>query len=139
MRKAEQRLWDSMKRNRPKDVRMERVENVAADGMPDVHVSARGGVESWVELKVCSLPVRNTTPVLGRDGLRPSQKNWLKSHCCTYGLRGFVLVRDDRSSLYLLPGALVDEINSLTLDKLVLKSVARNWEEIFEALKGERP
>ena len=43
MRKAEQKVWDAMKRNAPKGIWMQRVENLAGDGMPDVYVEGALG------------------------------------------------------------------------------------------------
>lgn len=133
MRKAEQRVWDTMKRNAPNDVWMERVENVVGEGMPDIWM-ASDQWHCWVELKAARLPVRPTTRVLGREGLRPSQVNWhLKA--AVRGLPVYTLIRDNLQNLYLVSCEHADEINEMPLARLQEVSLAGSWEEIFKVLK----
>lgn len=131
MRKPEQRLWDSMRKNRPADVWLERVENLVGDGMPDVAVVCAG---AWVELKAAKLPKRPTTKVMGKDGLRQSQKNWHKD-AAQHGVPCYTLLRDDKRQLYLIPAKHSDDVNEMTQSELAAASVADNWIDIFKELK----
>lgn len=135
MRKQEQRLWDTMTRNRPSGFWLERIENLVGDGIPDVRGVTRHGEEFWVELKAPKRPARPTTRLLGDEGLRESQVNWhLKA--AHYGMRAYTLIRDDTSALFLIPSKaeLIDELNDLPALDLEIASVADTWESIFEEL-----
>lgn len=131
MRLPEQRLWDAMRKNCPADLWLERVENLVGDGMPDVAVVNAG---AWVELKAAKKPKRPTTKMLGKQGLRQSQKNWHKDAAQT-GTRCYTLIRDDKRQLYLVPATRSDELNEMTQGELAAASVADNWPDIFEELK----
>lgn len=131
MRKPEQRLWDAMRKAAPADFWLERVENVVADGMPDVAVLCSG---CWVELKATTLPKRQTTKVLGDGGLRLSQKNWHKD-AVKHGTRCYTLIRDNLHQLYLVPATHSDNLNEMNITQLKAASVAGTWEQIFKELK----
>ena len=74
MRKREQLLWDAMRRHFPSNAWLQRVENVAGEGMPDVYM---GGNGKWIELKaVARIPINRHAAVLKKDGMRQSQINW---------------------------------------------------------------
>ena len=137
MRKAEQKVWDAMKRRAPKDFWLQRVENLAGEGMPDVYVSRLSG-GPWVELKAAKLPKRATTKVMGDDGVRTSQRNW-HMKAATKGIRSYILLRIDHPDHLRLPllfhGTWADDINEWTYAELYGASVARGWIEIFEELK----
>ena len=130
MRLKEQRLWDTMKRNAPPDVWIQRVENLVVAGMPDLFVAGPSRT-SWVELKAPTRPKRETTPLLGnKEGLNADQINWhLKA--ATRAVRSYVLIRDSAQQLYLVPGAHAREINHWTRHTLVLFSAADYWPDIF--------
>ena len=136
MRKEEQRLWDTMKRNAPPHVWLERVENLVGDGMPDVHFASYRAI-AWVELKAAKLPARPTTRVLGGDGLRQSQKNWHKQ-AAWFGLPVYTLIRDDEKNLYLVHCSFSDELNEMPIAQLRSVSVAANWSDIFNVLKDTK-
>jgi len=135
MRKPEQRLWDSMRRNNKKQlhtINLERVENVVTVGMPDIYVKYYSS-ECWVELKTCKLPKRETTRVLGDKGLSQDQINWHQKHN-VYGLRSYILIKADKK-LFLLPNKYAERINDMTQIQLFLASQAMSWEQIFEVLR----
>lgn len=138
MRKKEQRLWDMMKRRAPKTAWLQRVENIVAEGMPDVHVSGPES-ECWVELKAVTLPRRETTRVLGTEGLRPSQINWhLKAG--TKSIRSYILIRDDVGMLYLIEGRHAASVNEWPMAKLEERNIGWGWDNIYQELMGwERP
>ena len=133
MRQKEQRLWDGLKRNAPKEFWLQRVENVVANGMPDVYVACVN--PCWVELKAPNMPKRKATRILGKSqGLNPDQINWhLKA--AQKGIRSFVLIRGDGNDLYLIPGSFAAMINDMTQAELLKTSVGNNWHEIFEVIK----
>ena len=135
MRKTEQRVWDSMKRNMPSRMWMRRIENEVGEGEADVWIGMSGR-QVWVELKAAKLPARATTRVMGDDGLRLSQINWhLKM--ASLGLETWVLIRDDNMQLYLLPGALADKMNDMCVADLMVHSEAADWEGIEKCLLNQ--
>lgn len=128
MRKREQLLWDAMRRNLPRELWLQRVENVAGDGMPDVYVGFSG---KWVELKAPSkIPKRETTPLLGAEGLRPSQVNWLLQHRNSCAPIAFILIRTIENELLLIHGMHAKIINELPLRKLRDMCFAQSWHDI---------
>ena len=136
MRQAEQKVWDAMKRGAKKvpALWLQRVENIAGDGMPDVH-AAHDAIESWVELKAAKMPARSTTKLQMSEGLRQSQINWhLKAQ--SKGLRTYILVRIEgmEREPMLINGSWAKEFNDYIYADAVAASVARGWPDIFEEL-----
>lgn len=132
MRKKEQRLWDVFKRYDRGGSWLQRVENVVGDGMPDVYVGRNG---AWVELKAPTAPKKESTRLLGSEGLRASQINWhLKK--ASYGQRSFVLIKDSLDRIFLVPGVYAAKINGMTVDELTKISVATDWEGVIKEVGG---
>jgi len=136
MRKSEQRLWDSFKRNAPAWLWLQRVENLVGEGMPDVYVGASG---KWVELKAPgSTPVRGTTPLLGSGGMRPSQIAWhAKAAETSAATRSYILIRTPEMELLLIPGREAGVVNLMSLGELRERSVIKadpSWEAVVEKL-----
>lgn len=134
MRKTEQRLWDRFRANAPRDVRLERVENIATVGMPDIIALHRCRV-SWIELKaVEDLPARAATPVLGNaKGVSAEQRNWHHSWQM-HGGSTFILVGIGSEQL-LMPGSLVAQINSMSFPELAAACVATTWHDVYDAIR----
>lgn len=132
MRKPEQKLWDSMRRQAPVNLWLQRIENRVAAGMPDI-VCMFMRHTSWVELKAAKLPQRKETRVLGNDGLNQDQINW-HILCYQQNCISFILVRDDAMNLYLIPGRHAAIINSASQDMLQELSCAEDWTGIFDWL-----
>ena len=137
MRKAEQKVWDSMKRASKRlcpRIWMQRIENIAGDGMPDVFISGNSR-SAWVELKAAKLPKRATTKLQMTDGVRQSQINWHRK-AATVGLVSYVLIRVEGklSEPLLLDGGDSDGINIWSWDEARAHAVAIGWEAIFERL-----
>ena len=147
MRKPEQLLWDTMKRNLQKnhDIYAERIENAVGEGTPDVLLKARRqpGCASnptpfFVELKVGIAPKRDTTPIFGKrgaGGVRKSQENWhLKWHDA--GGISFVLARikgREPRELFLFRGALAPRINEFDWNNFCyFAEPAHTWPQIFD-------
>ena len=134
MRLPEQRLWDTMRGNRPRGFVLERVENIVGDGMPDVYVTAPA-VSVWVELKAPNPPKREATRVLGDEGLRQSQKNW-HIQKTRLGLITWILIRERRTGrMWLVSGQWADSINDMTATELDKVSFAKTWPEVWEVLE----
>jgi len=135
MRQAEQKLWDTTLRNKPVGIALERVENGLGAGMPDVYSRAET-FHTWIELKAPHAPKRESTRLLGSEGLSQEQINWhLKS--ARYGLITYVLIRDiEHKRLWLVGGGWADEMNDWTAAELDKNSLANNWRDIFSRLKG---
>ena len=132
MRKKEQRLWDTMCRHRPRDIDLQRVENMIMAGMPDVHwVSSFCG---WVELKSVTRPKRPTTRLMGREGLNIDQINWHLSYH-KFGGRSWVLVRDSAMKLYLISGKHAAVMNDWTEAQMDAANAAASWPAIFAVLR----
>ena len=139
MRKAEQKVWDAMRRAAPPKAWLQRVENLVADGMPDVYC-AGGRREAWVELKAAKLPKRSTTRLQMGEGIRQSQVNWhLKA--ATKGVQSFILIRveERKSEPLLIGGWLADRINDFTYDEARGAALAIGWPAIFALLLETDP
>lgn len=106
---------------------LDRIENAAGEGQPDVHSRAKF-CEYWIELKVVKQPKRHTTRLLGNQGLNPNQINWHLVHAqCS--LKSFILIRDDNNLLYLVKGSHAKEINEYSLQQMACYLVS--WETVF--------
>ena len=130
MRKEEQRLWDTMKSNRPKGVVLNRVENYVGEGMPDVYLRKRN-VATWVELKAPIAPKREDTRLLGDQGMRQGQINWhLQS--AALQLSTWILIRDTLKRLWVVAGHRADDINDLPVAELDKAGVrCQTWAQAY--------
>lgn len=135
-RKPEQLVWDAMKRALGKrhGLWMERVENVVADGQPDVRIAVTGHIKE-VELKFAKVPARPDTPLLGKKGLRVSQISWHRK-AAFFGLPVFTLIRDSEGELYLIHCRHAQDINEMTRAQLRAVSLADTWDSIHTVLAG---
>lgn len=133
-RKPEQLVWDAMSAYFKKHpgLWLERVENVVADGQPDVRVASHCHIKE-VELKAAKIPARADTPLLGKKGLRVSQVSWHRK-AAIYGLPVFTLIRDDRKRLYLVHCMHAQDINNMTVEQLRAVSLAEDWAGIYKVL-----
>lgn len=132
MRKPEQRLWDAMRRAQPVLTWAQRVENVVADGMPDVWLAP----DTWIELKTVVTPKKEGTPFLSSSKLRPSQVNW-HMKAARHAVRSFILVRDETGVMYLLSGRSAGYANKLLKNGFVAECVTHGgWDQIWRYLRG---
>lgn len=119
MRKDEANLWQRIATNMPRTtypaLRLERIEAMMNDGIPDVHALARGRT-SWIELKaVKGLPSREFGIVLSADHqkLNQDQKNWhLDYRRC--GGHVATLIGIGSYDYALIDGAYSDTINEMS-------------------------
>jgi len=138
-RKPEQQLWDRMRKAlKTHGMRLERIENVVAEGIPDV-LSLAAGLVTFVELKqVLNPPKRPTTRLIpSGKGLRRSQLNWHLEWTRHRG-RSLVIVGVDSKTIYAFPGSDADHINAMTEAQMELCCVARSWDEVANYLKGQK-
>ena len=97
--------------------RISRVENPIAPGMPDVNCCFIDVGEFWIEVKTPKEPKRNETRLFGSNHeVGVHQINWHRyQHQC--GGRSFFLIDTDKR-LMLIPGALAERINGMTVLQL---------------------
>lgn len=134
MRLPEQKLYDTLATQLRPSWWIQRVENLVAAGMPDVY-AASFGLALWIELKAPRAPKRDSTRLLGTQGLNPDQINWhLKARSC--GIRSFVLIRDDRLRLFLVDGEHAAVVNEWSVEELTTMSLGSNWNDVKKALRN---
>lgn len=137
--------WDwlrtGIKKTVPEFSLLERVENGVLAGMADVNYLIRG-TEGWIELKATEMPTRESTPILGREGLNREQINW---HLARQRLSGrtwvFVSAAPYR---WLISGVYADQMNEWTRDEMCLWARvwydeswgATQWMRLIRALAG---
>jgi hypothetical protein len=105
-------------------VDLQRVENVAVSGHPDVE-GCIDGAQVWIELKSCSRPVRPGTPIQPKK--RISQGIWHRERANAGCRCNWILIQvgeGHKALLYLIPGCRYDEI-TVPEYKLALLSVVR--------------
>jgi hypothetical protein len=133
VRKAEQKVWDAMKRAQKRiapKLWMQRVENLVGDGMPDVYVEG-----PWIELKAAKLPKRLTTRLQYSEGVRQSQVNWhLKAE--TRGVISYILVRveEKKDEPLLLLGGFAKVADNFTWIGAKAAACAVGWQAIFDRI-----
>lgn len=89
---------------------MQRIENVAVSGHPDVE-GCLDSNQFWIELKSCSRPVRPDTPI--RPKKRISQEIWHQQRADAGGRVHWILIQvgeAHNAALYLIPGNRYAEI-----------------------------
>lgn len=134
MRKPEQRLWDTMRRVAAREQwpgRLTRLENSVSSGMPDVIATKAFGEVNFIELKVFTMPARDTTCPL-KNAMRQEQKNWFLE-AARFKLQAYVLARESESKqLYLFHGFEVETFD--VLPKKHMKYSLTDWDWIFHHL-----
>jgi len=115
-------LRDGVQKTLPAFSLLERVENGVVVGMPDVNYVIRG-VEGWIELKAVPLPARDSTAVLGAEGLNIDQINWALKRVSVNG-RVFTFI-SAAPYRWLVDGVHARTVNQWTRDELCMK--ARYW------------
>lgn len=134
MRFREQLLWDRMKSNVRRRIRLERIENGLSAGMPDV-LSVCLGVVTWCELKsVAEAPKRKGTPLLGKQhGLTIDQLNWHLSwqqsggNCC-------VIIGVGQQT-FLVAHTWIETVNTLTYEDIKRVAIVTDWPGVSDCLE----
>lgn len=97
--------------------RLDRVENVVVNGMPDINFCT-AGVECWIEQKSPKEPVRATTKLFGSNHkVSQDQMNWFMRQMKAEGNAYFLIVTDRRWML--IGGEHADKINNMTVQELL--------------------
>ena len=153
-RLKEQKLWDAMRENfaaaaktsgPAMRVRLERIENLAGEGTPDVLVLCDGAV-TFCELKaVDTFPKRPSTRVLGTEGLRQEQKNWHMGWQHAGG-RSLILIgigSGRERAHFAIEGRHCDTVNEMSWSDLSRHHVAQGvgaafWVQLMKYLKGNK-
>lgn len=79
--------------------RIQRIENVTADGMPDIN-GCIGGVEFWIELKCPRMPKRESTPIFGSGHpIMPNQFAWANKQRIAGGNSFYLICFDEETIL----------------------------------------
>lgn len=114
---SEKNDYNILRKNMPqhKD-RLERIENVAGTGTPDINFCSCG-VECWIEMKSSVEPKRLTSLLFASNPkLSQVQKNWFLQQRNAGG-RCYILIATDKRWM-LIAGKYADDINKLTVHQL---------------------
>ena len=113
-------VWLREKVAQPGD-RIDRLENLVAEGMPDVN-GCFCGTEFWIEIKAPTEPKRSTTTLFGSNHkVSVAQKNWMLRQMKAEGNAYFFINTDKRKML--VSGKLADDLNSMTVNDIVRASL----------------
>ena len=136
-RLPEQRLWDRFRKNCGNDLRLERIENLVGEGIPDV-LACSGGVVTFVELKCRpQAPSRITSKALGRKyGPRRSQVAWHEDWARSGGRSVFLV--EVQGEVFLHDGMCAPHLHEYTMVDIVNNSLCGgSWRDIIYKLKTE--
>jgi hypothetical protein len=124
MRLKEQRLWDRMRSNTDPIIKLQRIENMHSDGIPDV-LACCLGIVTFCELKCAAgLPARSTTRLLGGEGLSVDQRNW-HLDWRKHGGRSIIVVGvNNLPHHWALDSAYADSVNDMTTADLTEHATA---------------
>lgn len=101
--------------------RLDRLENLVAEGMPDVNGCFLGS-EFWLEIKSPKEPKRASTPLFGSNHkVSQEQANWMMRQIKAKGRAHFFIVTDKRRIL--IDGKYADHINNFTVAETVRNSL----------------
>lgn len=119
---AESTDYKAFKKHVPEPLdRLDRIENMMLNGMPDTNFCAEGR-ECWIELKSPTEPKRPSTKLFGSNHkLSIEQRNWMLRQRNAGG-KAYVLIVTDKRWL-LLDGSKADQINDMTVAELIEASL----------------
>ncbi len=122
-KKAEQNFYETLKTAAPKGWWLQRLENLAGAGIPDLLLVSPNGHIIWWELKAPILPKRDTSLFLGdSQGLNVDQASW-QAKAQSYGIPVYTVVRPvDSREIFLFGAWAWNRINSLSVYEATLKS-----------------
>lgn len=145
MRTNEQRLWDTMLRQKNKTQQIpssklmhQRIENRVGAGVPDTFWKPVDFSDCWIELKAPQIAhnQRPTTKLFrGHAQLNVDQRNWALDYTRCGG-RWYVVARDTDNELYMFHKPFIMEINNMTLPDARAFRIADNWRSIFHIIRG---
>lgn len=100
----------------PRD-RIDRIENLVVDGMPDTTYCAEG-TEGWIEIKTPTEPKRASTALFGSNHkVSQEQKNWILRQLKAQGVVYLFIMTDKRKLL--VEGKWAEQINTMTVQQIV--------------------
>jgi hypothetical protein len=122
----ESTYWAKIRKNLGRQgLWLRRVENVVSTGDPDIEVAIGGGFRP-IELKyIDRYPKRDSTPVLGRRGLRPEQIAWW-GKAQRFHVKGWFMIGVSKDT-YLIEGRYFDHLN--LMDGIGLRAAATLYYE----------
>lgn len=139
MRKEEQKLWDTMLRQKKKlfkssGMMHRRVENRITAGDPDVWWKPLGIDLCFTELKAPQVPARKSTRLF-RDGSALNNDQIVFGiNYSRVGGRWYCVARDSEGHLYMFSSAYVQRINEMNTEEARAASMADNWQDIFNII-----
>lgn len=142
-RKPEQRLWDRHRNNNPPDIRLERIENAAGSGTPDVLAIYKGrpavtviqrGRVTWIENKVIDFPKREGGRIQFLHPPTIDQRNWHIDWQQCFGNSIFLISVKESSGLFAVSGVYADDILAFTVNRLAGFEV--DWDRLADGLRG---
>lgn len=115
-----------------KGVHLERMENMAGVGTPDIYYCIDGTM-GWIEMKSPKEPRRESSKLFADNHKLPqSQKNWFLNHRNAGG-RGYILICTDKCWM-LIDSKDADDINLMTANELfeiavwrMSKPISQSW------------
>lgn len=134
---AENNLWTCTRTRFEKaGVFAQRLENAVSEGVPDVIVN-EGPLCAWLENKATKTwPVRPTSKVFGKDGLRPMQVNWLVN-AAQRGLHAYVWAGvgvGHQRQTFLVPCQYAEQFNDMA--RAQLEQYACEIDDLVAALRA---
>jgi hypothetical protein len=124
---SERNFWSLIRPNL--GIKMYRVENKVAAGMPDIHYVSESG-SGWIELKyIPGFQIKGRTKI----GIRKAQAIWHRNYRKNGGI-SWILLRVGREKIFLFSGEHAEEISKMPSDKEVV--VMSCW-SFFGNLKKE--
>lgn len=138
---SEKQEYQLLKKNMPQGHdRLDRIENLAGTGTPDLNYCI-DGVEGWIEMKSATERFKPNSKLL-KHKLSQDQMNWfLKQR--NAGGRAYILIVTDLRWI-LIDGMHADHINDFDVNRLIAISdwwspkpvLNAFWNELRKALKG---
>lgn len=122
--------------------RIQRIENLTADGMPDIN-GCFNGKEFWLELKCPKIPKRENTPLFGSNHkIMPNQFAWFHKQTLAGGKCGVLICCEDITILlkgYTLSSAVLklsinEMVNSQFIDYYCYSNIKDCWLDIRDVI-----
>jgi hypothetical protein len=110
---SERNFWSFIRPNL--GIKMHRVENKVAAGMPDIHYVSEAG-SGWIELKyIPEFQIKGRTKI----GIRKAQAIWHKNYKNDGGI-SWILLRVGREKIFLFNGEHAEKISKMPPDKEIV-------------------
>lgn len=134
MNQRERKFWARLRpRLAEAGIYTERIENAVGAGKPDVDTLWRGSYVPCELKAIAKFPARPSTPVLGRHGLRPSQRNWFLNW---YRAGGTALILVSvGSECFAFGGADHDCLNDFNTPQFRAAALAAGYDGIIQLIK----